>query len=195
MGPIYTELVALIHKVGSPNLVRTRLTGLIDNHFEEGSFFPGLINEQYENRRQNSGNPTATWISNQQITDNNNAVDDLIDGFAPTSEQTKGKSFWIRIGAKSPREREQISRAMNDCDFSWELIETDFPGSCGDLFQNIVLQSLQGRLRGRKLKNEINTTRATRHTKYGLGLDKIIGLDNENWFWTRVHFKWKKQKK
>jgi len=191
MGPIYTELVELIHKPGSPEHVRKRLDCLIKYHFKKDSFFPELINEQYEKRRKNSGNPTATWHSRQQIKDNNVAFNNLIKNFAPASGESRGNSFWIRTGTISDRQFKQVGWAMHDCISTWKLIETGFPGSCEDLFQNLVYSSLVGRLKPKPLKNETDHARATRHVQYGLSVDRVIGIDNENTLWTLVHLEWK----
>ena len=191
MRPIFDATVALIRKDVTPNLIKPRLEKLKDNQFREDSFFRELIDELWENHRQNSGNPTATWISPQRITANNDAVDDWIDGFAPAPKESRGKSFWIRLG-KSKKESNQLEWARDKHNPNWKYIMVeDFPGSCEDFFEHLVHSSFRGRLKSRNLKNQTLHTRAMRHIEYWLHVEHAIGIDNQKQLWTRVHMTWK----
>ena len=189
MGQIFDEIVALIFKVESLLLLRTRLKCL-EKQFKEDSFFRWLIIEQWEQLRQNSGNPAATWISTKEIEKNNDAFDKWIDKFAPKPEQTRGESFWIRMG-ESAIEKHQLHKARNGIlskyHPNWKYMRGDFPGFCTDFFVHLKHSTFQGSLKKRKLKGETLQTQATRHNKYGLQVDYLIFSDDEEIFWTSVH--------
>lgn len=201
IGPVVDKIIALFQKDNSPDLVKTRLDSLKEHQFEEDSFFSGLIDEHWENHRENSGNSTAAGISNQQITTNNFNVDAWIGEFAPKDGGTKGRTFWIKMGG-SQREDRQIKWAENK-EKRWTLV--DFPGPCKDIFQGeLKFESLRERVKPRNRKLQTRHTRATRYPQYGLQAEKKIGqraLEKENQIGKRnkrsyllVYFVKKKQK-
>jgi hypothetical protein len=192
IGPVVDAIIALFHKVDSPELIKTRLESLKEHQFEKDSFLPGLIDEHWENRRENSGNSKAAGISNPQIATNNEYVGAWIDKFVPRDGQTRGRSFWIKMG-ETARETKQIawaeSKSKDKDAVRWKVL--DFPGPYNIFEGKLKFESIRERLKPRKRKKQTRHTRATRYDKYGLELDCRIGKRDKNRSYTLAHFTFK----
>ena len=116
MEQIFEDIIALLSTNAESTLLpRTRLKSL-EQQLKKDSFFPKLICEQWEKSRKNSGNPAPTWISAKEIEKNNDAIDRWIKKFAPKSKETKGASFFIRLG-RTQMDLEQIERPGQERNF------------------------------------------------------------------------------
>ncbi len=199
VGPIFDNVMTLFYEPNNMYAIKTRLDQL-KKHFTADSFFPKLIDEHWRNRRMNPGNSNAHNTSNEQTATNNNTCDEWIDKYAPKVGETRGDSFWIRMG-KSQIDLKHINEAVNQVTHkhhdNWSFVEGDaFPGPCQEFYEGILLLGgLQERLRKRNRIGEIRRIRATRHTEYGLEQDKMVGTYDRNIFYTRVHLAFKNTSK
>ncbi len=196
MGPIFDDIFELFRKSGDSSRegIKIRLDSLKE-HFMEESFFRRLIDERWRETRWNSGNSMAYGITNPQLVINNDKCDAWIERFAPRDGQTRGASFWVQLG-ESDRELEHIQKALGNKRNKrknkkiWSLAA--IPGPCEHIYDGgHLFLGLRERIKPRKRKGETSHIKATRHLRYGLQQEFIVGTNDHKTFYTLVHITFK----